>query len=217
MANVRKGLKRVVWILSIIASLAAWVILFTAADLKPEKNINKEGISFIKWLDSHYFNDPARSEIEQKASELAEKILINRQNSKSQLMAAIANGVKTDSLERWPFVWEYIPEGTKILDPDLWEIHSAWQERLRKSLQLYEKEIRNTFPDIKYDKFMDRYSDAPSLALFGSIVLPESYFNIEYKQPYGRMAILLLLGFVPFVAIWFIWLLITWVLQGFRS
>jgi len=213
MANVRKGIIRILWILSIGASIAAWIFLFRTADLKPEKKINNAGVAFVNILDKHYFADAPGLTLSEYRLTKSER---NRKKVE-RILTIIENSIKSDSVDRWPFVSEYIPANTKRLDPDLWDVHTGWQDRMRKELQMNEKEIKSAFPDINFDNFMQRYSNNPIAERFGSTVLPESYFNISYQRPWGRIGALFLLGLLPFAAIWLLLFMANWVINGFKG
>ena len=219
MANIRKGLKRIIWILSIGTSISAWIIIFLTADLEPVRNINKEGVSFIKWLDGHYFEDSSGG---LKLSEFTRPGMDTKKFE--DIKAAIEKSVKGDSLDRWPFAWEWFPRKNETngfdIDREIARIRwQGWQERIRKALLTNEQEIKRTFPDIKFDGLSVRYGLAnnPNKLLSSRDVLPESFFMVRYQRPYGHLAILFLLGFAPFITIWLLWFLVSWVVYGFKN
>ena len=51
MANLHKGFKRIVWIVSIISCLFWWILVFIEVEFKPE--IDTDGLEFINYLDEN--------------------------------------------------------------------------------------------------------------------------------------------------------------------
>ena len=210
-ANIKKGIKRIIWVLSAGVTIATWIILFSNADLSPQKKTNQAGIGFVNWLDRHYFEKAAGDSL---VFLIEQRILENRHAELEALKARIENSVKADGIERWPFMWELksakTVEGFDAFDA----LRGLWQGRLREALRLNENEIRKTFPDIDIKGFMHRYTaEASPLVKYYA---PEGYFNVFYERPYSRLILLTLLGFIPFIAVWFLWLLMRWIIQGFH-
>lgn len=216
MANVRRGIKRIIWILSIGTTIAAWIILFSTSDLSPQKKTNQAGIGFVNWLDRHYFEKAAGDSL---VFLIEQRILENRHAELEALKARIENSVKADSIERWPFMWELkFPKTVEGFDAYDF-LRDLWQNRLRETLRLNEHEIKKTFPDIDINRFMQRYSGEDKSSTIGlqKYIYPEYYFEIVYKRPIGRIILVILLGFIPFLSIWFLWFLTVWVISGFRN
>lgn len=229
-ANIKRGIRRIIWLLSVGSTIATWIILFSIADLSPQKKVNQAGVAFINWLDTHYFEKADGYTFDEF---LLEKSLPeNRQRELEDIKAKIEKSVKPDTIERWPYIWEL----KSPIDPEIWlaqkrkrqtveqfdaydALRGLWQDRLREAVRLNENEIKQTFPDIDIEGFMQRYSAEGQISKFNpeKYVYPGSYFEVVYQRPIGRMILLILLGFIPFVVIWFLWFLTQWVITGFKN
>jgi len=219
-ANVRRGIKRIIWVLSVGSTIAAWIILFSITDLIPQKKVNQAGVAFIKWLDNHYFEDKGGLTVDE--FQFITRFPKNYGNKIEGIVSRIENEVKPDSVEKWPFMWEL---KSPIADRfDSFDINSAlrslWKERLKEALRSSENDIIKVFPDINITAFMQRYGVIERGEKFGINryiePAPDSYFKVVYLRPYGRIILVILSGFVPFALIWLLYLLVIWVIQGFR-
>ena len=216
MANIRKGLKRIIWILSICSLVVSWISLFSSIDFRNRKSVNEPGVAFVKWLDGHYFSDiPRISPTEFEKRESYKNIIGN-------LMSIIEESVKPDSANRWPYAWEWDPNRKELRGFDIEAALASirWQERLRKALQINIEKIKSTFPDIDEKHFFERYDIGMDSLTHGNYerhFLPDSYFKIEYHWPIGQIMLAILIGFVPFVVIWIIYFLVDWVVRGFAG
>jgi hypothetical protein len=212
MANLRKGLIRILWVFSISTSIIAWILLFRASDLRPERKINNVGVAFINQLDKHYFIDAQRLK-------LSEFLLIKANKDRIKLDKVtnlIEKSILSDSLSKWPYVWEWKSQiNSSGFDVAEASASLVWQERLRKALKANEGEIMQTFPDLDFVNFLKRY--AQGNVLISKSPSPEYYYNISYPKPYGRIGLILFMGLLPFIMIWIFWFLMVWIIKGFRD
>lgn len=216
MANVRTGIKRILWILSIGASIAAWIALFANADLAPQKKVNEAGIAFINELDRHYSEYTSGI----KLSEFSKFTDKHQGEIFDRIISVIEDSVKGDSLERWPYMWDMkSSENVAGFDAPA-ALRGLYQDRLREALRVNEKQIKTTFPDVRIVPFMQRYGiieEEPKIGMEKYFKpTPESYFEVTYRRPYGTIILLAVIGFIPFIAIWLMWFLTRWVIRGFQ-
>jgi len=207
MANVQRGIKRIIWIISISASIAAWIIMLLQTDLSLQKETNQAGIAFINWLDKHYFEDSRRNTLDESNLE------ISLGKELENIKAKIEKNVKSDSVDRWPFMWE-LGAGITLEERMRRQI---LKNRLRDALKLNIYEVKRTFPDIDINRFIQRYSREKANILVQKHAAPENYFEEVYKRTFGRILLVIILGFIPFITIWLIWFLFNWVISGFKN
>jgi hypothetical protein len=218
MANIKRGIKRIIWVLSVASSIAAWIILFSVTDLSPQKDVNNAGVAFIKWLDSHYFENKDVLTFEEFL--FSKRFPGNFGKEIEQLATKIENKVKPDSVERWPFMWELRSESPKTVEAfDVYEYKvGIWKDRLRDALELNINEVKNAFPDIDTAGFLLRYGETEpgSKINIHKYTYPNSYFEVVYQRPYGRIIAIILLGIIPFSGIWILYFMVSWVIRGFQ-
>lgn len=203
MADIKKGIKRIIWILSVVFSIAAWIIVFLNTDLSPRLKTDQAEVVFIRWLDKHYFED--------KHDFTADEYRLQKSFGEEleEIKAKIEKSAKPDSVDRWPFMYEL---GTNLEFKD-WLLRRNWRNRLGDALELNIDEIKKTFPKMDTKELLERYSNHDAKFNVQKYVFPKRYFH----RPLGSIFLIVLLGFIPFTIIWFLWFLTQWVISGFKN